>query len=711
MASPFPKAPAESSTRRIKAGIELKDFRDEQGIILPSKDASNTLITSALPYVNNAPHLGNIIGSTLSADVFARYSRQRNQRTLYICGTDEYGTTTEVMAAKEGVSPQELCDKYHKIHADSYEWFEIGFDHFGRTSTPKQTEICQDIFLKLYNNGWLEEHENQQLYCEKDKRFLADRYVEGTCPKCHYDGARGDQCEHCSVTYESPLELVNPRCSACGARPDARTTAHLHLKLAELQPQIEAFVERASSEGTWSANGKAFTDGWLRGGLQSRGMTRDLEWGVRLPKELGAKWENKVMYVWFDAPIGYPSITANYTDEWKQWWRDPEHVKLYQFMGKDNVPFHTVLFPGYLLGSGDNWTMLNSISTTEYLQYEGTKFSKSKNVGVFGINARESGVPASVWRYYLLMNRPETNDSEFTWDNFVALANAELLNNLGNFVNRVVKFAVAKFGGVVPDPKHGAYDASSGAYPFAAEDEAFVADVDRLLATYNDQLSHQKLRGGLQTLLAVTGRGNQFLQDNRLDNALLEHNPARCAEVVLVALNVIYVVAALTHPYMPSTSDSILAQLDAVPRSIPDELAIDLLPGHRLGEPKHLFARIDPKNVAVWRAKYGGDAAKKAVGAGDAAATANKPLSRKQQDKLKKEAKKAADAAAAARPRSDEELALEALIKSQGDKIRRIKQGGEAHEGDRAVEDEVASLKALKEELDALTKSLAGVSI
>jgi methionyl-tRNA synthetase len=239
---------------------------------------------------------------------------------VQICGTDEYGTTTEVMAAKEGVSSQALCDKCafsfslllslspriltsnpttdHKLHAEAYEWFQIGFDHFGRTSTPKQTEICQDIFLKLYQNGWLEEHENQQLYCEKDKRFLADRYVEGTCPKCKYDGARGDQCEHCSETYESPLELINPRCSACGATPTARTTAHLHIKLAELQPQIEEFVKKSSSTGTWSSNGKAFTDGWLRGGLQSRGMTRDLEWGVRLPKELGEKWEKKVMYVW-----------------------------------------------------------------------------------------------------------------------------------------------------------------------------------------------------------------------------------------------------------------------------------------------------------------------------------------------------------------------------------------------------------------------------
>ncbi|GAA5881560.1 hypothetical protein JCM1840_003442 [Sporobolomyces johnsonii] len=706
MASPFPAKPAESSERKIRAGVELHDFRNDRddGKILPKDGERNVLITSALPYVNNQPHLGNIIGSTLSADVFARYSRQRNQRVLYICGTDEYGTTTEVMAAKEGLGPKELCDKYHKLHADSYEWFEIGFDHFGRTSTEKQTEICQDIFLKLYNNGWLEEHENQQLYCEKDQRFLADRYVEGTCPKCHYDGARGDQCEHCSVTYESPMELVNPRCSACGSTPTVRTTAHLHIKLADLQPQIEAFVQKSSSTGTWSSNGKAFTDGWLRGGLQSRGMTRDLEWGVRLPKELGEKWEKKVMYVWFDAPIGYPSITANYTDDWKQWWRNPENVTLYQFMGKDNVPFHTVLFPGYLLGSGDKWTMLNSISTTEYLQYEGTKFSKSKNVGVFGQNARETGVPPSVWRYYLLQNRPETNDSEFTWDDFVAKANAELLNNLGNFVNRMIKFVNAKYDSVLADPKKGEFDYSKP-YPFAEQDQAFVNEINTLLATFNDQLEHQKIRAGLATLLHISGRGNQFIQDNRVDNALLASQPDRCAEIVLLTINLIYVLSAITHPFMPSTSDSIISQLNAIPRSIPDTFSIDILPGHRIGTAQHLFSRIDPKNVPIWRAQFGGEAAKAALGG-----TEEPKLSKKAQEKARKAAQKAAEEAKAALPRTEEQIALEEQIKVQGEKVRRIKTG-KPEAGDGNVEDEVAQLKALKEELKLLETKLTGLQL
>ncbi|KAK4054145.1 methionine--tRNA ligase mes1 [Microbotryomycetes sp. JL201] len=731
MASPFPRPAQPSSTRKIRPGVQLKDYRQESadGKILPKDGESNILITSALPYVNNQPHLGNIIGSTLSADVFARYQRQRNLRVLYICGTDEYGTTTEVMAAKEGLSPQALCDKYHKLHAEAYEWFQIGFDHFGRTSTPKQTEICQDIFLKLYKNGWMEEHENQQLYCEKDKRFLADRYVEGTCPKCNYEGARGDQCEHCSVTYESPLELVNPRCSACGSTPTARLTAHLHIKLAELQPQIETFVRKASSEGDWSANGMAFTNGWLKGGLQSRGMTRDLEWGVALPPELGEKWAKKVMYVWFDAPIGYPSITANYTEEWKQWWRNPENVKLYQFMGKDNgeftvsfvhsracitdrfaaVPFHTVLFPAYLIGTNDPWTMLHSISTTEYLQYEGTKFSKSKNVGVFGSNARDTGVPASVWRYYLLQNRPEVSDSEFTWDDFVARNNGELLNNIGNFVNRMIKFVNAKFDSVLPDPKSGSFDYTSEAYPFAKEDESFVADIDALVKSYNDAMSHQKLRLGLLTAMQVSARGNLFISENHLDNTLLATQPERCAEVVLLSINLIYLVSSLIHPFMPSTSDSIIEQLDAEPRSIPDSFSIDLFPGHVLGTAKHLFTRIDPANVATWRAQFGGVASKAADGAEET------KLSKRQLAKLAKQARKEAESAKATEesapvvPKTDEQVALEAQIKEQGDVVRQIKTQG-AKEG-QSLDSELTRLKGLKAQLQEVTDKLKAAAI
>lgn len=363
-------------------------------------------------------------------------------------------------------------------------------------------------------------------------------------------------------------------------------------------------------------------------------------------------------------------------------------------------------------------------TTLEYLQYEGTKFSKSKNVGVFGQNARETGVPPSVWRYYLLQNRPETNDSEFTWDDFVAKANAELLNNIGNFVNRMIKFVNAKFDSILPDPKEGQfnYEGSSAAYPFNEDDQAFVADIDALLKTFNEQMSHQKIRGGLLTAMQISSRGNLFIQQNRLDNALLASQPQRTAEVVLLTINLIYVVAAVFHPFMPSTSDAILAQLDATPRSIPDTFSIDLLPGHKLGTAQHLFSRIDPKQVPIWRAQFGGaSAADKAPGGtGSGAGGDGGPkLSKKAQIKLAKAAKKEQDAAAAkvdAGPKSDHQLALEAHIKEQGEIVRALKTTGsvageESGQAALSVEEEVAKLKKSKAELAEVTAALKAAAL
>ncbi|KAJ1941196.1 methionine--tRNA ligase mes1, partial [Linderina pennispora] len=418
--------------RNVNTAIEF--VFDKSQTVLPKDDQKNVLITSALPYVNNVPHLGNVIGSTLSADVFARYSRVRGNNTLYICGTDEYGTATETKALEEGVSCQELCDKYHALHAEVYKWFDLSFNHFGRTSTPKQTEIVQDIFLKAHNNGYIIENEMTQLYCEKCERFLADRYVEGVCPYCSYEDARGDQCDKCGKLINA-VDLIEPRCKLDSNRPVVRDSKHLFLDLEKLQPQCEEFVRKSSEAGQWSQNGVTITNTWLKEGLKPRCITRDLKWGVPVPLE---GFDSKVFYVWFDACVGYPSITANYTDDWEKWWKNPDNVKLYQFMGKDNVPFHTVVFPSSEIASGDNWTFLHHISTCEYLNYETGKFSKSRGVGVFGNNAQETGVPADVWRYFLLANRPETADTIFTWTDFVARNNNELLANIGNFVNRVI---------------------------------------------------------------------------------------------------------------------------------------------------------------------------------------------------------------------------------------------------------------------------------
>ncbi|BFZ61780.1 methionine--tRNA ligase mes1 [Saitoella coloradoensis] len=635
-----PAGPAGPAVRKVKAGIEMQTLYDKE--ILPKKGEKNILITSALPYVNNVPHLGNIVGSVLSADVFARYNKARNFNTLFICGTDEYGTATETKALEDGVTPKELCDKYHAIHADVYKWFEIGFDHFGRTTTPKQTEIAQDIFMRLYEKGYLQEDTMTQLWCEKHQGFLADRYVEGTCPKCLYEDARGDQCDKCGQLLNAS-ELIEPRCKLDGNKPVLRDSKHIFLALDKLQEKVEAWSKESAEKGKWSANGRAITESWLKEGLNARCITRDLKWGTPVPLE---GFTDKVLYVWFDATIGYVSITANYTDKWQEWWQNPEDVKLYQFMGKDNVPFHTVVFPATLLGTGQNWTMLHHINTTDYLNYEGGKFSKSRNVGVFGNNAQQTGLSPSVWRYYLIMARPETSDTQFTWKEFVSRNNTELLANLGNFVNRVIKFVNAKYGGVIAE-----YSSD-----LPEDDESKIAqlkkDVNELLAQYNKDLEASRLRAGLQTVMAISARGNVFLQDNKLDNTLFAEHPARCANVLAAALNLIYLISALSYPYMPSTSSSIAEQLNAPLRAIPDVWGNDdLQSGHKLGKAKYLFGRVDEKMEEEWRAKFGG---------GSGTPVVDEKKEAKKAQKAAKKAKKAAEKAASPEGEKKEETETKA---------------------------------------------------
>ncbi|KAK9478549.1 tRNA synthetases class I (M)-domain-containing protein [Lipomyces japonicus] len=610
----------------INPGIE---FDPDVAEILPIPDKENILITSALPYVNNVPHLGNIIGSVLSADVFSRYKKARGVNTLFICGTDEYGTATETKALEDGVTPQELCDKYHVIHKEVYDWFQIKFDKFGRTTTPLQTEIAQDIFLDLDKNGYLEEQSMTQLYCEKHEGFLADRFVEGTCPRCNYEDARGDQCDSCGNLLD-PFELINPRCKIDGSSPVPKKSNHIFLKLDTLQPELEKWVQKSNAAGEWSRNGKTITDAWMKEGLHPRCITRDLKWGTPVPLK---NYENKVLYVWFDACIGYVSITANYTDKWRLWWNQPEHVKLYQFMGKDNVPFHTVVFPSSQIGTKKEWTMLHHISTTEYLQYEGGKFSKSRNVGVFGNNAQDTGVPADVWRYYLLMSRPESADTVFSWRDFIFRNNNELLANLGNFVNRIIKFVNAKYNDTIPQ-----YDVKNLDY------EEFKVSVDGILKQYNDHLENVHLRSGLETALQLSARGNLFLQENQMNNTLLAEYPEKAAAVVAVGLNLVYLLSAVIYPYLPETSKGIVEQLNAPFRKIPDEFSLDLLPGHVIGKAKYLFSRIDEKKEDIWRSQFGGGSKVKS----EEEKKKEEKKKKKEEKKKKREAAAAAAAAAAA---------------------------------------------------------------
>lgn len=500
------------------------------------------LVTSALPYVNNVPHLGNLI-QVLSADVFSRFCRLRGYETLYVCGTDEYGTATETRAAEEGVTPRELCDRYNALHTEIYTWFNIAFDKFGRTSTPVQTAVVQDIFGKLDAQGFVAERTIEQLHCAACARFLADRYVLGICPHCTYPGARGDQCEACGKLLE-PTELKEPKCSSCGEKPTLKSTAHLYIDLPKIKDRLEAWIAEASVKGFWANNAVQMTGAWIRDGLRERAITRDLKWGIPVPK---AGYEAKVFYVWFDAPIGYISITGCLGEDrgldWKtfvaDWWKNPEEVELFQFIGKDNIPFHTVIFPSSLLGTGEKWTMLHHMSSTEYLNYESGKFSKSKGIGVFGSDAMASGIGADVWRFYIFYNRPEKSDALFTWKDFQEKVNGELIGNLGNLVNRTLSFVTRYYDGVVPEGR---------------SDDAFWERVRSYEVSIGEKLDRAELRDAFRLLFELSSLANKAFQDGEPWKTRKE-NPPAAAGLIRDLCHVVRDIAVMLHPYLPGSAD------------------------------------------------------------------------------------------------------------------------------------------------------------
>ena len=547
------------------------------------------LVTSALPYVNNIPHLGNLI-QVLSADVFARYCRLAGYETLYICGTDEYGTATETRAREEGITPKELCTRYYDIHKNIYDWFNIAFDRFGRTSTQAQTEIVQHIFLKLYENGYINEHEIEQLYSEESTMFLADRYVRGTCPHCGYNEARGDQCESCGKVLD-PADLIDPRSAVDNSTPVLRKTRHLYINLPAILPRLQEWMDAASKRGRWAYNALQMTQGWIRDGLRERSITRDLQWGIPVPLE---GFRDKVFYVWFDAPIGYISITANHTDEWESWWRDPDNVELFQFIGKDNIPFHTVIFPSSLLGTGERWTLLHHMSSTEYLNYESGKFSKSQGIGVFGNDAQDTGIPADVWRFYIFYNRPETSDAVFTWDDFQEQTNGQLIGNLANLVNRTLTFVSRYYDGVLPEG--------------AGADSEFNAEVKTLEDEITEHLEWAQLRQAFRKIFALSSLGNRRFQAGEPWRTR-ETDPQAAGALIADLVYLVRDLAVLVHPFIPETGERIAQQLGV------GTLSWDQLGRHagveRIEKPSVLFKRLEDEQIASLRKRFSGTQAER----------------------------------------------------------------------------------------------------
>ena len=571
------------------------------------------LITSALPYVNNIPHLGNLI-QMLSGDVFARFCRNKGYDTLYICGTDEYGTATETKAIEEKKTPRELCDYYYQEHTKIYDWFHINFDKFGRTSNEQCTEITQALFNDLDKAGYIKEHVNKQLFCPKCNMYLADRYVDGTCPKCGSTKARGDQCDDCGSLLD-PIELKDPKCHTCGSTPEVRETKHLYIDLPNLSKNLDAWMAKTSVEGKWSDNAINITKAWIRDGLNERAITRDLKWGIPVPK---AGYEDKVFYVWFNAPIGYMSITKQLADElkaegkntfdWKSWWnpseseeaKGKEHVELFQFIGKDNIPFHTVIFPSTLLGSPHDWTKLFHMSSTEYMNYEDGKFSKSRGVGVFGTDAIETGIPADAWRFYIFYNRPEKQDFQFTWKDFMEKMNSELIGNLGNLVNRTLLFVNRYFEGKIPD---------------APVDEELWAQVCDLEAKITENLEWANLKDAFRQCFEISDICNKKFQAAEPWKTR-ESDPAACAKLIHNLCYVIKDLMIMMNPYMPQYTQIVMGYLG---KSIKEtQVGKETKEGldwsdlgnttglDKVGPTEVYFKPLDQKTMLAFREKFGG---------------------------------------------------------------------------------------------------------
>ncbi|MDD3287506.1 MAG: methionine--tRNA ligase, partial [Alphaproteobacteria bacterium] len=451
---------------------------------MPSKH----LITSAFPYINGIKHLGNLVGSMLPADVYARFLRQSGEDVLFICATDDHGTPAELGAIEEHMPVADYCDKQHALQASIYERFALSFDFFGRTSSPENAALTRHFCESLEEQGLIERRTIKQIYSIEDQRFLPDRYIVGTCPHCNNDGARGDQCESCSAMLD-PEELIDPRSAISGSSNlEVRETDHLFLRQSA---QIEELEEWLKTRDNWSPLVNSIAQKWLREGLRDRCITRDLDWGIKVNKE---GLEDKVFYVWFDAPIGYISATQQWANQspnernWREWWCDDKNVSYVQFMAKDNIPFHTISFPCTLLGSNEPWKTVDNLKGFNWLTYDGGKFSTSQKRGVFLDQALEE-FPADYFRYWLLANAPESSDSDFSWKSFAQVVNKDLADVLGNFVVRTIKFVENKYEGVVPPAEN-----------IGEPEKQLIADLNAEIGNYSKNLQAMEYRKAMRSL-------------------------------------------------------------------------------------------------------------------------------------------------------------------------------------------------------------------
>jgi methionyl-tRNA synthetase len=564
------------------------------------------LITSALPYINGIKHLGNLVGSMLPADVYARFQRQRGAEVLYICATDEHGTPAELAARAANQSVEDYCQEQHEVQRAAGEAFGLTFDHFGRSSNAPNHRLTQHFAKVLEDNGLIEERTDRQIYSIDDERFLPDRYVEGTCPHCDYEKARGDQCDNCGRLLD-PIDLKDPYSAISGSKNvELRETRHLHLLQSKMQDRITAWVD---SKSDWPQLTISIAKKWLKEGLRDRAITRDLKWGIPVAYEGEVRpgYENKVFYVWFDAPIEYIGATEEWAlannENWERWWRTDKgagDVKYVEVMGKDNVAFHTVSFPATILGSEEPWKTVDTLKSLNWLTWYGGKFSTSENRGIFMDQALEI-LPPDYWRWHLMANAPESDDASFTLEHFAGVVNKDLADVLGNFVNRITRFCSARFGEEVP---------AQGAYGEA--ENALIADLDTRMNAYAGYLEKMEFRKAFVELRAIWVAGNEYLQVAAPWVAIKE-DKEKAAASVRCALNLIALFATLSRPVIPFSADKMFAVFNLNPEEAagwPEDAASALSRfkgGEAFTPPEVLFAKIEDEQVEAWRQQFGAE--------------------------------------------------------------------------------------------------------
>ena len=563
------------------------------------------LITSAIPYINGIKHLGNLVGSQLPADLYARYLRARGNEVLFLCATDEHGTPAELAAAKAGKPVAEYCAEMHDVQARIADGFRLSFDHFGRSSSPQNHKLTQAFAGRLADQGLIREVTEEQVYSVTDGRFLPDRYIEGTCPNCGFESARGDQCDNCTKQLD-PTDLINPHSTISGATDlEVRTTKHLYLEQSKLKGKLANWID---SKTDWPILTTSIAKKWLNDGdgLQDRGITRDLDWGIPV-KRGTADWpgmESKVFYVWFDAPIEYIACAQEWQDagkgtDWERWWRTGKgaaDVRYTQFMGKDNVPFHTLSFPATIMGADQDWKLVDYIKSFNYLNYDGGQFSTSRGRGVFMDQALEL-LPSDYWRWWLLSHAPESSDAEFTWEAFQQDVNKDLADVLGNFVSRITKFCRSKFGETVP----------AGGTPGPRE-AALEAELTTRLAAYQSHMDAIEVRKAAAELRAIWVAGNEYLQSTA-PWTTIKTDEAQAALQVRTGLNLIRLYAILSAPFIPDAAKIMSDAMGVTDTDWPQDAAAALaaLPaGHAFTVPDNLFRKITDEERAEWAERFGG---------------------------------------------------------------------------------------------------------